>query len=76
MAALVFHLGKTGWLSQDLNAHGVVGAAATLSCADKGAALAEACVSSFAQLLVEVHAADVDEILGTDPLYPPQGPPK
>lgn len=64
---------KTGWLSQDLNPHGVVGAAATLSCADKGAALAEACVSSFTQLLLEVHAADVDAILSSDARTPPQG---
>ena len=67
---------KTGWLSQDLNPHGVVGAAASLSTADKGEVLADANSSAFAELLVEVHAADVDEILGTDPLYPPQGPPK
>ena len=66
---------KMGWLSQDLNPAGVVGAAATLSDADKGAQLAEACVDGFAKLLVEVHQADVDELLGTGPLFPPQGPP-
>ena len=38
--------------------------------------LADASSAAFAELLVEVHAADVDEILGTNPLYPPQGPPK
>ena len=64
---------KMGWLSQDLNAAGVVGAAASLSDAAKGAALAEDCVRGFAQLLVEVHAADVGEMLGTEPLFPPQG---
>ena len=63
---------KMGWLSQDLNSAGVVGAAATLSDADKGAVLAEACVSAFAQLLVEVHEADVDEFLGDEVRYPPQ----
>ena len=67
---------KTGWLSQDLNPHGVVGAAASESDAAKGEVLADASSAAFAELLVEVHAADVDEILGTDPLYPPQGPPK
>ena len=65
---------KTGWLSQDLNPHGVVGAAATLSSAEKGAALAEACVQSFTELLLEVHAADVDTLLGNDVRSPPQGP--
>ncbi len=64
---------KTGWLSQDLHAAGVVGAAASLSDAHKGAALAEACVSALAELLVEVHDADVEEVLGGEPLYKPQG---
>ena len=64
---------KMGWLSQDLNPAGVVGAAATLSDADKGAELAEACVQGFTQLLLEVHEANVDELLGTKPLSPPQG---
>ncbi|EOD32705.1 hypothetical protein EMIHUDRAFT_455985 [Emiliania huxleyi CCMP1516] len=64
---------KTGWLSQDLNAHGVVGAAATLSSAEKGATLARECVESLRKLLVEVHAADVDELLSDRPLFPPQG---
>ena len=64
---------KTGWLSQDLNAHGVVGAAATLSSAEKGATLARECVESLRKLLVEVHAADVDELLSERPLFPPQG---
>ena len=66
---------KTGWMSQDLNPHGVVGAAATLSCAEKGAQLTEACVDGLAKLLVEVYEADVDEWLGTEPLHPSQGPP-
>lgn len=65
---------KTGWLSQDLNAAGVVGAAASLSDATKGAALADECAAAFAKLLAEVHAADVDELLGTASLFPPQGP--
>ena len=64
---------KMGWLSHDLNAAGVVGAAATLSDAAKGKQLADACVDAFVKLLEEVHAADVDELLGTEPLYPPQG---
>ena len=64
---------KMGWLSHDLNAAGVVGDAASLSDADKGKELAEACAAAFAELLVEVHAADVDELLGTEPLYPPAG---
>ena len=66
---------KMGWLSQDLNAAGVVGAAATLSNVEHGQLLAEACAENFAKLLMEVHAADVDELLATDPLFPPQGPP-
>ena len=65
---------KMGWLSQDLHPAGVVGAAASLSDADKGATLASECVAGLVQLLVEVHNADVDELIGTAPLYPPQGP--
>ena len=64
---------KAGWQSQDLNAHGVVGAAASLSCAHKGEVLAEECVDGLVRLLTEVHAADAEEILGTVPMYPPQG---
>lgn len=66
---------KTGWLSQDLNAAGVVGAAASLSDCGKGAQLADACVAGLTQLLIEVHEADVDELLGTSSRYPPQGQP-
>lgn len=76
-AALQLHgpgfANKTGWLSQDLHAAGVVGAAASLSDAAKGATLAEECVSSFVKLLVEVHDCDVDEVFKEQPLYPPQG---
>ena len=76
-AALQYHAPgfatKTGWLSQDLNAAGVVGAAASLSDADKGEQVAEACVAELVKLLVEVHAADVDSWVGTTPLFPPQG---
>ena len=76
-AALQMHApgfaNKAGWLSQDLNAAGVVGAAASLADAEKGAALADACVDALVELLVEVHDADVDEMLGTEPLFPPQG---
>ena len=64
---------KTGWLSHDLHAAGVVGAAASLSDAAKGAALADACAAALADLLVEVHEANVDDVLGGEPLYPPQG---
>ena len=39
-----------------------------------GAALVEEAASALAELIVEVHAADVDELLGTESLYPPQGP--
>ena len=76
-AALQLHApgfaNKVGWLSHDLNPHGVVGNAAHLSDAGKGEALAEACVGGLVELLKEVHAADVDAMLGTAPLYPPQG---
>ena len=50
-----------------------MGAAATLSSADKGATLARECVESLRKLLVEVHAADVEELLSERPLFPPQG---
>ena len=63
---------KCGWLSQDLNSAGVVGAAATLSDSTKGAALAEANVSAFTQLLIEAYETDVDEILGDEVRFPPQ----
>ena len=46
---------KTGWLSHDLNVAGVVGAAASLSEAAKGATLAEECVAGLTKLLVEVQ---------------------
>ena len=36
--------------------------------------LAEACVDGFVELLLEVYAANVDELLGTAPRFPPQGP--
>ena len=45
---------KAGWQSQDLNAHGVVGAAASLSCAHKGEVLADECVDGLVRLLTEV----------------------
>lgn len=64
---------KTGWLSHDLHPAGVVGAAASESTADKGALLADACVEGLVKLLVEVHASNVDEMLGNTPRYPPQG---
>ena len=38
-----------------------------------GAVLAEECVGGFVKLLLEVHEADVDEMLGEAPLYKPQG---
>ena len=47
--------------------------AATLSSAEKGATLARECVESLRKLLVEVHTADVDELLSERPLFPPQG---
>ena len=37
--------------------------------------LADECVDGFVKLLVELHAADVDELVGNQPLFPPQGPP-
>ncbi|CAK0908746.1 unnamed protein product [Prorocentrum cordatum] len=64
---------KVGWVAQDLNEAGVVGAAASLSDAAKGAQLAEASVSALVGLLSELHAADADEWLATSPRYPPQG---
>lgn len=64
---------KMGWLSQDLNPAGVVGAAASLSDAEKGAILSEACAQNFAALVLELHEIDVDEVLGSDPSFPFQG---
>ena len=60
---------KTGWASQDLNPHGVVGNAADASCA-KGAKLV---ALGLARLIEEMHATCADEWTGTAPLYPPQG---
>lgn len=64
---------KMGWLSQDLNPAGVVGAAASLSDAEKGALLSNACAENFAALVREVYRVDVDQVLGSDPLFPSQG---
>lgn len=63
---------KTGWASQDLNPHGVVGDAADASCA-KGAKLVESSALGLARLIEEMHATCADEWTGTAPLYPPQG---
>ena len=63
---------KMGWLSQDLNASGVVGAAASQSDAQKGALLADACADNFAQLLKELYEIpSVDDIISSDVLFPP-----
>ena len=65
---------KTGWLSQDLHPAGVVGNA-TDATADRGAALAAAAVDNLVQLITELHAADPDEVLGSEVETPHQGPP-
>ncbi|KAJ8599853.1 hypothetical protein CTAYLR_005608 [Chrysophaeum taylorii] len=64
---------KTAWLSQDLNPHGVVGAAKTLSSPEKGATLLDAAAQRVADLLAELYDTDPDDYLSTPPLYPPQG---
>ena len=63
---------KTGWASQDLNPHGVVGDATDATDA-KGAKLVESSARGLARLIEEMHATCADEWTGTAPLYPPQG---
>jgi len=67
---------KIGWLAQDLNLNGVVGDA-TLSDAEKGQALADAAATAFADILIQVHDANIKDILSdhSSALYQPQGPP-
>ena len=52
---------RYGWMSQDLNATGVVGDAA-LATAEKGAASARHALESFAKLLAEVAAFDLGRL--------------
>jgi len=67
---------KTGWLSQDLNPHGVVGDAADADAA-RGKTLVEAAAAGLTQLIVELHGTDAfNWTTGNVPLYPPQGPRK
>ncbi|ACO65121.1 predicted protein [Micromonas commoda] len=63
---------KTGWASQDLNPHGVVGDASDAT-DSKGAKLVESSARGLARLIEEMHATCADEWTGTAPLYPPQG---
>lgn len=64
---------KTGWLSQDLNPHGVVGDA-TDADAERGEKLVEAAAAGLTQLIIELHEADASEWTTKNaPLYPPQG---
>jgi peptide chain release factor 1 len=64
---------KAGWLSEDLNSNGVVGAALSESTADKGARLAEASAENLASLFVQLYEAKADDLLNQSSLYPPQG---
>ena len=63
---------KTGWLSQDLNPHGVVGDASGAD-AGLGAELVESSALGLARLIEEMHGTCADEWTGATPLYPPQG---
>ena len=57
-----------------MNTAGVVGDAASLSDAGKGSRFADASAANFADLLVELHDIEnVDDILSSNPLFPPQG---
>ena len=64
---------KTGWLSQDLNPHGVVGNATDADAA-RGETLVRAAAAGLARLIIELHGTDAAEWTTKNvPLYPPQG---